>query len=45
MNNNEYIVTDIMTGEIIREVLIPQNENGIDTEDRIIKCKEALIDL
>ena len=45
MNNNEYIVTDRMTGEIIREVLISQNEDGIDTEDRIIKCKEALIDL
>lgn len=39
----EIILETKLVGDI--EVLIPQNENGIDTEDRIIKCKEALIDL
>ena len=39
VNNVEYIETDIMTGEIIREVMILQNEAGIDKEDRIEKSK------
>ena len=41
VNNSEYIETDIMTGEIICEVVINQNEDGIDTEDRIKKCREV----
>ncbi len=39
VNNIEYIETDIMTGEILREVIIEQNADGIDMEDRIAKCK------
>lgn len=38
VNNNEYIETDVMTGEILREVTITQNEDGIDIEDRIQKA-------
>ena len=39
MTNTEYIETDIITGEILKEVAIEQNEDGIDTEDRIQKGK------
>ncbi len=45
MSNSEYIVTDILTGEIIREITINQNEDGIDMEDRIQKCKSIIGEL
>jgi hypothetical protein len=41
MTNSEYIETDIITGEILKEVVIEQNEEGIDTEDRIQKAKNV----
>lgn len=42
-HNNGYTVTDISTGEILKDIIIIKNENGIDTEDRILKARKEII--
>lgn len=42
VTNNAYILKDKETDDIIEEIYIEQNENGIDTEDRISKIKKFL---
>ena len=40
--NASYLVRDNETEEILEEITILQNEEGIDTEDRIIKLKQYI---
>ncbi len=40
--NDAYLVRDNETEEVLEEIPIQQNEDGIDTEDRIIKLKEYI---
>lgn len=41
-NNDAYLLRDNKTDSVIRSFPIPQNEDGIDTEDRIILLKELI---
>ena len=41
-NNDSYLLRDNKTDSVIRSFPIPQNEDGIDTEDRIILLRELI---
>ena len=40
--NDAYLLRDNRTEEIMERLIIPQNEEGIDTVDRIILLKEYI---
>ena len=42
VTNNAYVLKDKETDDIIEKIYIEQNENGIDTEDRILKMQKFL---
>lgn len=42
--NDSYIVHKIDDGSLIDTISVSQNEQGIDTEDRIIKLKKYIVD-
>ena len=40
--NGSYVIRANESDEIIETITIQQDENGIDTEDRILKLKEII---
>ena len=43
--NSSYLLRDNETEKVIETFPIPQNEDGIDTKDRILLLKQIIIDL
>ncbi len=41
-NNSSYLVRDNSTEKVIETIKIPQNDEGIDTEDRIVVLKDYI---
>ncbi|WP_161821458.1 hypothetical protein [Sporotomaculum syntrophicum] len=41
--NATYLIKKNVTGEELERISINQNEDGIDTEDRIMKLKDYLV--